>query len=138
MMTQNATTLTVHFELQLTGQTEHQLGGIMTMAEYFVTVVTQGQNRGHGVFLGNRRRVTSAVMPSDVRAFPLAPVPGRSDQQAGGVAASLNRGGSPQRMTLSRSFSAAWLSAWITRSLSKFWMPLVSRYMEKPGSSCST
>lgn len=42
-----------------------------------------------------------------------------------------------QTITLSRSFSAAWRRARMTRSLSKFSMPLVSRYMEKPGSSCS-
>lgn len=59
MMTQNPAALTVDFELQLASQTEHELGMVVAVAEHFVAVMTQGQDREHDDFLGSG----GSVMP---------------------------------------------------------------------------
>lgn len=61
VMAQHLAALAIDFELQLARQAEHQLRVVVAMAEHFVAVMTQGQDREHGSFLGNRRSVTPGL-----------------------------------------------------------------------------
>lgn len=108
----NAATVSINLEIQLSTQAEYQLRMLMAVNDLVLVVMTQGQDGRH-VDLDCKRMAWPAAAESDACRWHYM-------------------------MTLSRSLSAAWLRAWITRSLSKFCTPLVSRYIENPGNSCST